>query len=1591
MASHSPSARGNISTGNAHLKAWAQQYSVETEPLGRGSFASVYKGINRDTKEPVAIKVMTKARLGERALKMLSAEINILRTLEHPNVVCLRDSHTAERRILIVLEFCGGGDLGQFIQSRGPSPEATARHFMLQLAAGLAFLRSRRLIHRDIKPQNLLLSDHSSRALLKIADFGLARHLPQGSLAESMLGSPLYMAPEVLSNRAYDAKADLWSAGAVLYELVTAKHPFGGTNQVELINNIRRNRPRLPPGVTLSPACVELLGMLLVPQPEQRASLPTFLSCSFLNPPAATAAPGPGRTAGVAPGTAVAPRESGVVVTDGGFARTSSAHRPERRQEPPSQRQESAGGGEGGGEGGGAFSSEWQRQQQQQQQRRRHQQEELAATNTGRTAGEPISVEDHRQKQPCHAVTAASTGEDGAAAQDTTGAAAAATATAAASSGLGCSSNGATATPPAAAAAAGNLAPPASAPPSQEVGADPVGGRDGEWGWDWGGGGLVPALAGGEGLSGQGGAVARIGVNAEGPLPSLPALPFALGPFGARRSFDEAEAGGGGGGGGRVGGDNAEGSAGFAFDLAFAESPAHGRSRMVSEAAVLGVGGGGERVHRCYSASDAVSGERERVAGPDRTRRKHHDAAAPVTAGQPPAETAAAPGQPAGPAVASGGDAPAAAGAGTPTRRRRRHSFSGKNSPPRSALLEGANTLSDSRGSPDAPVVGQHPRHHPGAGGGPRNCRSNGYDDDVVDDAGASTPPSPVFYTSVRRGDYASADGVGGNAGGSPSGGGGGGAFSAAPSRSSSPSSSGGASLRVGSGGGVGGGQVSPAHAHGDPAYAVAGGNQALVPPPSTSSASCGDGGQQQAQQQAQEQAGSVANPQGGGGGSSNGPAADLGVPVLLKPSFRGSDSLLTIPEDSTGFVLVTRPSSVSCEHGPNCECWAWSGGGGGAVIRSPSASYLAAANPYGGPGKVAAGGSAGGNGGGGGGRRSGAGTFLGLGNFWNTAVNTFRGVAGAHARRTSWPAVVGRGRASAAGQHGRSATPPTAAASPVHSRGVSSPREQQQHQQQQQQQQQQHHHHHHLSPRSVSAFSKAAGSAAGSPSDRRAVGGVGGVGVTARNNSCYQPQGVGDQPVADANGSDHYADTSHYGSTGGSGGGSGGSQHYPTHQHPHHYRRHSEPTHPIPTTTCTDAGGAFNSGGGPAAAGGAESTGARRGYSSGGGRGNGSFSRSPGEFVDAQRVQAAAERAEVVGKRAILMVTLADKTAQEAMALALESPVRAEPAAGAAAAAVAGGVARATSSSRRQHDMLTEALSLYVKALALLQGALPGVLVECEGALPTEGFAPWDPLGGGMENRAGSQNIHPEHQQQQQQQWRSGRPSPVPPPTPAFLAERSALVTKAAWLKELFSQTLQRAEHCRAQAACAAGAAAAAAAAAPLPPSASSPPEDGDVAAAPGSGAGFNTGNNPAAAAVYRSAVEHGQEAAVCYLLGRSEAAVTHYVRACALLQLLAFEPEMAVAGAGSGAATAAGDTPPSPLKAPATGQGGSDFGGRGGDGCRYEAPQRLQQQQASSAGGGGDGRGWREHLLGMADAYAQRVELISRGDAGGGGELQR
>ncbi|KAF9087797.1 Serine/threonine-protein kinase, partial [Mortierella sp. AM989] len=234
-------------------------YIVEHE-IGRGSFATVYKGHHRITKESVAIKSVLRSKLTKKLLENLASEINILKGIRHDHIVALVDCKETESHIHLIMEYCSQGDLSQYIKRRGDGPpslppppggglnEVVVRHFLKQLASALEFLRSKNLIHRDLKPQNLLLHPPSNSRegsgyglpILKVADFGFARSLPRLSLAETLCGSPLYMAPEILHYEKYDAKADLWSVGTVLYEMCVGKPPFRAQNHVELLKRIEK-------------------------------------------------------------------------------------------------------------------------------------------------------------------------------------------------------------------------------------------------------------------------------------------------------------------------------------------------------------------------------------------------------------------------------------------------------------------------------------------------------------------------------------------------------------------------------------------------------------------------------------------------------------------------------------------------------------------------------------------------------------------------------------------------------------------------------------------------------------------------------------------------------------------------------------------------------------------------------------------------------------------------------------------------------------------------------------------------------------------------------------------------------------------------------------------------------------------------------------------------------------------------------------------------------------------------------------------------------------------------------------------------------
>ncbi|XP_034694188.1 serine/threonine-protein kinase ATG1c-like [Vitis riparia] len=253
--------------------------------IGSGSFSVVWHARHRVHGTEVAIKEIVTGRLNKKLQESLMSEIFILKKINHPNIIRLHDIIEVPGKIHLVLEYCRGGDLSMYIQSYVRVPEATAKHFMQQLAAGLQVLRDNNLIHRDLKPQNLLLSTNDNNSVLKIADFGFARSLQPRGLAETLCGSPLYMAPEIMQLQKYDAKADLWSVGAILFQLVTGRTPFTGNNQIQLLQNIvKSSELHFPPDNNdLSADCKDLCQKLLRRNPVERLTFEEFFNHPFLS------------------------------------------------------------------------------------------------------------------------------------------------------------------------------------------------------------------------------------------------------------------------------------------------------------------------------------------------------------------------------------------------------------------------------------------------------------------------------------------------------------------------------------------------------------------------------------------------------------------------------------------------------------------------------------------------------------------------------------------------------------------------------------------------------------------------------------------------------------------------------------------------------------------------------------------------------------------------------------------------------------------------------------------------------------------------------------------------------------------------------------------------------------------------------------------------------------------------------------------------------------------------------------------------------------------------------------------------------------
>ncbi|XP_010287026.1 PREDICTED: serine/threonine-protein kinase 36, partial [Phaethon lepturus] len=253
-----------------------EKYHV-LEMIGEGSFGRVYKGRRKHSAQVVALKFIPKVGRSEKELKNLQREIEIMRGLHHPNIIQMLDSFETDTEVVVVTDYAEG-ELFQILEDDGSLPEDQVQTIAAQLVSALYYLHSHRILHRDMKPQNILLGKDG---VVKLCDFGFARAMSIHTMVlTSIKGTPLYMSPELVEERPYDHTADLWSVGCILYELFVGTPPFYTSSLFQLVSLIVKDPVKWP--MAISPVFKSFLEGLLMKDPRQRLSWPELLSHPFI-------------------------------------------------------------------------------------------------------------------------------------------------------------------------------------------------------------------------------------------------------------------------------------------------------------------------------------------------------------------------------------------------------------------------------------------------------------------------------------------------------------------------------------------------------------------------------------------------------------------------------------------------------------------------------------------------------------------------------------------------------------------------------------------------------------------------------------------------------------------------------------------------------------------------------------------------------------------------------------------------------------------------------------------------------------------------------------------------------------------------------------------------------------------------------------------------------------------------------------------------------------------------------------------------------------------------------------------------------------
>jgi len=246
-------------------------YHIQSK-IGKGSYGKIYK-VTRDGLT-LALKRVDMTNLMAQEQTDTLNEVSLMAQLDNEHIVRFYDAFMENNSMYIAMELLSGGDLGNIIHKAQKAntliDEEVVWPLLVESCCGLKYLHDRRMLHRDLKPQNIMLD---SQGHVKLVDFGFTKLLAANQLAMSVVGTPLYMSPELLRKQGYDDRTDVWSLGCIFYELLTLSPPFGGRSWEDLSYNILNKVPPSPSTEKYSSDLITVINRMMIKDARQRPSL----------------------------------------------------------------------------------------------------------------------------------------------------------------------------------------------------------------------------------------------------------------------------------------------------------------------------------------------------------------------------------------------------------------------------------------------------------------------------------------------------------------------------------------------------------------------------------------------------------------------------------------------------------------------------------------------------------------------------------------------------------------------------------------------------------------------------------------------------------------------------------------------------------------------------------------------------------------------------------------------------------------------------------------------------------------------------------------------------------------------------------------------------------------------------------------------------------------------------------------------------------------------------------------------------------------------------------------------------------------------